>query len=114
MWGAFFQPRDYVAIVPEIIVALFGCGILMLDFMLEKRHRYVDAVLALIGLLFAGIRLEWSWTGFPGGLPYAGYEGRFTLDHFAIFLKFIILIATALVVLISSRYLEIERAHFGE
>jgi NADH-quinone oxidoreductase subunit N len=114
IWGSFFQPKDYQAIIPEIVLALFGCGILLFDFLLEKRYRYLNAVLALFGLALAAVQLEWYWVGFPGGLPYLGYGGRFQLDSFAIFLKFVIVVATALVVLISAQYLETEGAHYGE
>ncbi len=36
------------------------------------------------------------------------------MDTFALYLKLLIVLATALVVLISVKYLEIEEAHFGE
>jgi NADH-quinone oxidoreductase subunit N len=114
MWGPFFQQRDYVAITPEIVLTIFGCAILLFDFLLLKRQRYLNAVLAIIGSVLAGIQLKWFWSGFPGGLPYAGFEGRFQVDSFAIFLKLIIVTATALAVLISVRYLEIEGVHYGE
>jgi NADH-quinone oxidoreductase subunit N len=114
MWGTFFRFKDYQAITPEIVLTLFGCAILLFDFMLEKRYRYLNAVTALFGLVVAAIQLKWFWSGFPGGLPYSGFGGRFQLDSFAIFLKFVIVIATALVVLISAQYLEVEGAHHGE
>ena len=45
---------------------------------------------------------------------YSGFDGRFSLDTFAIFLKLVIVLATAIVVLISVKYLEIEQVHLGE
>src|SRR5437667_1564609 len=114
MWNAFFQAADYQAIKPEILVTVFGLAILLLDFLVEKREKYLNAVAALIGLGFAAYQLSWFWRRFAGEAPYVGFDGRFTLDTFAIYLKLIIVLATALVVLISARYLEIEHSHYGE
>ncbi len=114
MWNAFFQPGDYQAIKPEILLTIFGLAILVLDFLLEKREKYLNAVTALIGLAFATVELVIFWRVLPGQTPYQGFSGTFTLDTFAIYLKLIIVIATALVVLISAKYLEIEGSHFGE
>jgi NADH-quinone oxidoreductase subunit N len=114
MWNAFFQRADYQAIKPEILVALFGLAVLLFDFLLEKRDKYLNAVLALIGLGFGVVQLGMFWVLLAGRLPYRGFAGSFTLDTFAVFAKLIILIATALVVLLSTRYLEIEDAHLGE
>ena len=86
----------------------------MLDFMLEKRDKYLNAVAALIGLGFAAAQLGMFWPILKGGGHFEGFSGSFTLDTFAIYLKFLIVIATSLVVLISAKYLEIEGAHYGE
>ena len=114
MWNSFFQAGDYQAIKPEILLTIFGLAILGLDFMLQKRERYLNAVAALIGLAFAGLQLALFWRIVAAGTRYEGFSGSFTLDTFAIYLKLIIVVATALVVLISTRYLEIEGAHYGE
>jgi len=115
MWNQFFQRADYVAITPEIVLTLFGLGILLIDFLIqEKRDKYLNAVTALVGLGMAGVQLVRFWRGSLLPLPYSGFGGAFALDSFAIYFKLIVLVATALVVLISVRYLEIEEAHFGE
>ena len=112
--GTFFKPEDYQAIKPEILISIFGLAILVLDFMLEKRDKYLNAVAALIGLGFAAVQLGMFWPILKGGGHFEGFSGSFTLDTFAIYLKFVIVIATGLAVLISARYLEIEGAHYGE
>ncbi len=118
MGKIFFQPGDYQAIKPEILLTMFGLGILVIDFLIkEKRDKYLNAVTALIGLAFAAVELLMLWPRLPV-LPdlksYAAFGGTFTLDTFSIFFKLIIILATAIVVLISAKYLEIEEAHFGE
>jgi len=114
MWNAFFQATDYQAIKPEVLLTVFGLAILLLDFLIEKRDEFLNAVAALIGLGFAAYQLVWFWKGLAGEAPYVGFDGRFTLDTFAIYLKLIMVLATALVVLISVKYLEIEHSHYGE
>jgi NADH-quinone oxidoreductase subunit N len=115
MWNQFFQRADYVAITPEIVLTMFGLGILLIDFLIqEKRDKYLNAVSALIGLGMAGVQLVRFWRGTLVPLPHSGFGGAFTLDSFALYFKLIVVIATALVVLISVKYLEIEEAHFGE
>jgi len=115
MWNQFFQRADYAAITPEIVLTIFGLGILLIDFLIrEKRDKYLNAVTALIGLGMAGVQLVRFWRGSLLPLPYSGFGGAFALDSFAIYFKLIVIVATALVVLISVRYLEIEEAHFGE
>lgn len=115
MWNQFFQRGDYVAITPEIVVAMFGLGILLIDFLIkEKRDRYLNAITALIGLVMAGVQLLRFWRGGLLPIPYSGFGGSLAIDSFAIYFKLIILVATALVVLISVQYLELEEAHFGE
>jgi len=113
LWNQFFQPTDYLAIAPEIILTIFGLGILLIDFMLERRDKFLNAVTALLGLGFAAAKLL-IWM-FQSQTPsYSGFDGRFSLDSFSIFLKLVIVIATAIVVLISVKYLEIEQVHLGE
>jgi NADH-quinone oxidoreductase subunit N len=115
MWNPFFQRADYVAITPEIVVAMFGLGILLIDFLIkEKRDKYLNAVTALIGLVMAGVQLVRFWRGNLLSLPYTGFGGSVAVDSFAVYFMLIILLATALVVLLSVRYLEIEEAHLGE
>jgi NADH-quinone oxidoreductase subunit N len=115
MWNAFFQLTDYQAIKPEILLTLFGLALLLFDFLLEKSDKYLNAVLALIGLGFAALQLGIFWRSpLIRQLSYAGFGGTFTLDSFALFAKMIIVVATAIVVLISVKYLEIEDANLGE
>jgi NADH-quinone oxidoreductase subunit N len=110
----FFSRMDYLAIKPEILVAMFGLAILLFDFLLEKRDKWMNAMVALIGLGFATVQLGRFWWELHGAPAYHGFGGAFTLDTFAIYSKLIILIATALVVLLSAKYLEVEGVNLGE
>lgn len=116
MWNAFFQRGDYLAIKPEILLTVFGLAILVFDPLLfrEKRDKFWNPIFALLGLVFAGIQLAIFWGVIAGGIPSEHFSGRLALDAFSLYLKFIVVVATALVVLISVKYLEIEDSHLGE
>src|SRR5208283_4596232 len=114
MGNAFFNPLDYQAIKPEILLTMFGLAILLFDFLLDKRDKYLNAVLALIGLGFAVMQFCIFWHFRYGQSAYYAFDGTFAFDSFAIVAKMIIVLATALVVLLSVKYLEIEDANVGE
>ncbi len=114
MGNAFFNPLDYQAIKPEILLTMFGLAVLLFEFLLDKRDKYLNAVLALVGLAFAGLQLGIFWHFRFGQGAYFGFDGSFAFDSFAIVAKFVIVLATAIVVLLSVKYLEIEEANVGE
>ncbi len=116
MGNAFFNALDYQAIKPEILLTLFGLAVLLFDYLLDKSDKYLNAVLALIGLGFAFLQLGIFWAKhFRFGAPaYLGFDGSFVLDSFAVVAKTIIVLATAIVILLSVKYLEIEEANLGE
>jgi len=116
----------YQATKPEILIAGFGLAILLFDFLLDKRDKNLNAALALIGLTFASLALLMLGFTAPGhGISrflhlqfappsYTGFDGSYTLDAFAILAKLVIAVATAIVVLLSVKYMEIEEANLGE
>jgi len=111
MGSVFFVARDYTAIKPEILLTMFGLGALLFDLLLDKRDKFLRAAPALIGLGFAGLQLAIFW---HYRFEHLGFDRTFAFDTFAIVAKFVIVVATALVVLISVKYLDIEDANLGE
>ena len=80
--------------------------------MLGMRDKTGNAVFAMLGVIFSGIslyRLQRSLADVPGG-----FNGSIIVDPFFLFFGMIFLIATALVILLSVRYLQIEDEHHGE
>jgi NADH-quinone oxidoreductase subunit N len=96
-------------IKPELQLTLWGIGILLTDFFLEERHKYWNAIVALTGVAFSSVEL-WRLRG----VEASGFNGSVVVDSFFIYFGFLFLAATAMVILISVRYLEIEHAHRGE
>ena len=43
MVTSFFNRSDYQAIKPEILLTMFGLAILLFDFLLDKRDKYLNA-----------------------------------------------------------------------
>ncbi len=62
---------------------------------------------------FAGTKLVMFWRQ-QGAGAQRFFGDSIALDSFAIYLKLVIIVATAIVILISSRYLEIEESNYGE
>ena len=114
MLSEYFSPVDLLVLKPIILLTLFGLGVLITDLLLEKSQKYFNAITALIGVGFAAYSLG-PW---PNGIQYlmaqAGvseieaFRGAIIVDGFAIFFTWIFLISTAIAILLSVKYLEIE------
>src|SRR5215470_1441695 len=101
-------------ILPEIELTLFGLGILLIDFTLGVKERYLNAGLALVGTAFSAYTV-WKLR-IPvamGGAQY-GFHESVIVDPFFLFFAALFLAATALVILLSVKFLEIEQEQEGE
>src|SRR6266568_2632786 len=109
-----YLQSDGLVILPEIELLLFGLGILLIDFWLERKEKYLNAGMALAGTLFSGFTL-WKLRGAVAlrGDLY-GFHQSAIVDSFFIFFAVLFLGATALVILLSVKYLEIEEEQEGE
>ena len=105
---------DGAVILPEIELTLFGLGILLIDFTIGVKERYLNAGLALAGTVFS------AYTVWRLRLPVAangsltGFHNSVVVDSFFLFFATLFLAATALVILLSVKYLEIEQEQEGE
>src|SRR5262245_3136483 len=103
----FFRPQDLGAIGPELELALFGMILLIADLLVESKR--VLGYIALAGIAWSGVFLYRLH-----GVAVPAYGGLLMVDQFAWFFKVIFLIAAALAIAISLRYLDIERENHGE
>lgn len=109
------NPTEYAISLPMILLALFALGILIIDLILPKEWKRVNAITALVGLAFAAaatIKLHRHLLAGSG--PFEGFGSAMLLDGFAVYFYYLFLIGTAVAILISIRYLEIEREDHGE
>ncbi|MBI2817853.1 MAG: NADH-quinone oxidoreductase subunit N [Acidobacteria bacterium] len=112
----YFTPGDFLVLKPVILLVLFGMGVMLTDLLLEKHNKYFNAVTALVGVGFASVAM-WmiqSQMNRDGAGVYEAFRGAIVLDSFSIFFTWIFLISTAITIIISIRYLEIEEENHGE
>ena len=103
---------DYLALAPEITVAVAAMVVLSLDLVLGKDHKYWTAIAAVLGVGFAGfplIALAVSDTSVR-----SMFDGSYVVDDFALVLKGLFVAAGYLVLLMSVQYIESDRYYQGE
>jgi NADH-quinone oxidoreductase subunit N len=114
----FYTSTDHFVLVPAIMLALFGCAVLLFDFFLfpEPRQRKRLVWFLIAGEIFTAAAL-WRQHSFlvSEGLPeLTAFQGTLTVDGFSLFFNWIFVAASLLVAIVSWRYLEIEGEHHGE
>jgi NADH-quinone oxidoreductase subunit N len=105
---------DGHVILPEIQLVLFALGILLIDFWIEEKDKYLNAGLALAGTLFSASTLWRLRSEIAARGDLAGFHDAVLVDPFFLFFAILFLAATALVILLSVKYLEIEKEQEGE
>jgi NADH-quinone oxidoreductase subunit N len=109
-----FTATDFFVLKPILLLSLFGCGILILDFLIkDPRMRWWNAMTALLGEIITGVAI-WQHQQDLGGAAIQGLGGAIVVDGFSVFFNWLFLGAAALAILISVTYLEIEGEHRGE
>src|SRR6202158_1923197 len=108
----FMQVDGGGLLLPEMMLVLFAMGILLTDYLLEARDKYFNALMAMLGVMFSAICL-WQLRG-VADRGAIGFSNSLLVDPFFLFFGFIFLIATALVIILSVRYLQLEDENHGE
>lgn len=102
---------DLLLMLPEIFLTLWLCVVLIVDFSWPRLPKEHIATISLVGLLGTLGCLAWLDVSHVSG---ALFHSMFVLDRLAIFFKIFIVMASALVVLASSDYVEKFRFFRGE
>jgi NADH-quinone oxidoreductase subunit N len=110
-----FQPpqlADYIRILPELVLSLFGMLVMVVDPLLDEdnSHRSLGTI-ALIGTLAA-----LASTLFMARTEYAGtaFSNMVRVDGFSVFFHFLVIAIAAVVILSSYEYLAVQRIRAGE
>jgi NADH-quinone oxidoreductase subunit N len=103
---------DFSFVLPEAMLVFFALAILLTDFFLTPAQKGWNAITAMLGVIFSGISL-WLMVG-AASQHYSAFDNSIVVDPFFIFFGFLFLASTALVILMSVRYMEIEREQHGE
>ena len=104
-----FTRADLYYLLPELIVCTGALLVLVADVTLSHRRQASAAWLAIVTLGVAG--------AFLGGMSASEVtiaHETFAVDGFAIFFKLLFVMAAAVTVLLSHRYLSLEGGHAGE
>src|SRR5215469_1449687 len=109
---SFMQEGGGALLLPEMMLVLFAIGILLTDYLLEPRDKYFNALMAMLGVMFSGICLWQLRRVAERGA--VGFSSSLLVDPFFLFFGVIFLIATAVVIVLSVRYLQIEDENHGE
>ena len=112
--NALFSVNDLRLIAPELILTVCACIALVLEVILPYKKSKWTAYFALTGIGLAAVSLGMLWAGNSDSLPLTGFYGMVRIDGFALLFKAIFLIAAALAIAISTRFLDIEGEQHGE
>ena len=107
---------DYLLALPITLLALFALGILLIDFMLPPESKWANALTAFMGVLFSagGVYKIQLWLAASNAPGSPGMLRTMLIDRYAIYFFYLFLAATAIAILMSVRYLEIEHENHGE
>jgi len=99
--------------LPIMELAIFALGILLIDLMIPREWKWVNAVGAFVGVLFAALCVwQIQSTLPPRGLT--GFYNSLLVDRFAIYFWYLFLAGAAVAILSSGHYLDVEDDHHGE
>jgi NADH-quinone oxidoreductase subunit N len=104
------QNADYVRILPEIVLSVFGMIVMVLEPLLdEKTGQKILGLIALAGAL-AGLAATWFMAQVPG----VAFWNMIRVDGFSVFFHVLVIAIAAVVILSSYEYMAVQRIRAGE
>src|SRR3984957_5484629 len=108
-----FQPpllADYMSILPELILSIFGMLIMVIDPLLDpdKSHQSLGTI-ALVGAL-AALASVFFMAQYPG----VAFWNMIRVEAFSIFFHVVVIAIAAVAILSSFEYLKVQRIRAGE
>ena len=110
--GISISPSDFYYILPELVLTAGALLVLIADVALPRSPRASHAALSWLTLAVIGATLASLYPFVNVRVEVA--HGLIAVDRFALFFKIVFLVAAAMTVLMSIRYLEVEGAPPGE
>jgi NADH-quinone oxidoreductase subunit N len=104
------QGTDYLRILPELILSIFGIVIMVLEPLVDEEKS--QKTLGLIG--FAGTVAGLISTWFMAQSPGLAFWNTVRIDSFSIFFTFLVIAIAAVVILSSFEYMATQRIRAGE
>ena len=111
--GQLFQPppfADYMRILPELVLSIFGMVIMVHDAMLDPgdSHKSLGTI-ALVGTVAALASTAWM-AKYPG----TAFSNMVRVEGFSVFFHFLIIAIAAVTILTSYEYMAVQRIRAGE
>ncbi len=98
--------------LPMVELTIFALGILLIDLMVPREWKWINAVGAFVGVVFAAVCVWQIQSKLPRGAT--GFYNALLVDRFAIYFWYLFLAGAAIAILMSVHYLELENEHHGE
>jgi NADH-quinone oxidoreductase subunit N len=108
------QAVDYIRILPEIVLSIFGMIIMLIDPLLEtgKDQKQSQKTLGAIALL--GSLAALAATIYQAQYPGMAFWNMVQVDSFSVFFHFLVAAITLVVVLTSFEYMAVQEIRAGE
>ena len=104
------QSADYIRILPEIVLSVFGILVMLLDpLMNEEKSQKPLASIALVGAL-AALGATWFMAQSPG----QAFWNMVQVDGYSVFFHVLVIAIAVVVILSSYEYLAVQRIRAGE
>lgn len=102
--------EDYIRILPELILSVFGILVMILDpLMDEKKSQKTLGLIGFVGTL-AGLASTWYMSKYPG----LAFSNTIKVDSFSVFFNFLVIAIAAVVILSSFEYMVVQKIRAGE
>jgi NADH-quinone oxidoreductase subunit N len=99
--------------LPMVELTIFALGILLIDLWIPREWKWINAAGAFVGVLFSAVCVwQIQVTLPPRGL--LGFYNSLLVDRFAIYFWYLFLAGTAIAIVGSVHYLDVEDEHHGE
>jgi NADH-quinone oxidoreductase subunit N len=99
-----FQLPDLTPMMPELLMTALALIVLLIDLLIKKKE--VIAIISIAGVVLVGLSLFG-----PSGVTFGT---MFISDGYSTFFKLIFFINVILTILISIKYIAVERVNYGE
>src|SRR5277367_685737 len=98
--------------LPMVELTIFALGILLIDLLLPKNLKWINAVGAFAGVAFSALCVWRIQSSMPRG--NIGFSNSLLVDRFAMYFWYLFLSSAAIAILMSVRYLDVEDEQHGE
>ena len=104
------QGADYVRILPELVLSIFGILVMILEPLVDEQK--TQKTLGLIAFVGSVAALISTW--FMAQSPGLAFSNIVRVDSFSVFFTFLVIAIAAVVILSSFEYMAVQRIRAGE